>query len=211
MTRTVKARGGLLVAAVTLFLLVFLASTVAAQARPLKLDGVSTKVTLTPATLQVLLGADIIPFPVAPSPVVGTADSLKYTFPVTGGTVDSKTLVGTIRHSGGVLFVKWDGTAWDTLQLTRFTIVIRANEAYITAKVNGGDRLRVLELSLTDAQIRKFSSRGRAFVSIRDVVVNLNATSIGALNATFSLTLPTDAVIQLGEADVLARVWRPWH
>lgn len=198
----------ILVGIIAVMLVTLFASVASADARPLALDGKRTKVTVDPATLQVLLGADIIPLPVAPSPVVGTKTSLKYTFPVTNGRVDSKTLVGKIRHKGGIRFVQWNGSGWNQLRLTRYTIVIGANASYITAKVNGGARARVLELDLGAAKIKKYTRFGRAYVYISNVKVNLNATSIGAINATFGTALPTDAEIAFGKANVLARVAR---
>jgi hypothetical protein len=196
--------------AVALMAAVLYAGTATANASPLRLDGSKTSVTVVPSTLQVLLGASIIPLPVAPSPVMGTADSLKFAFPVTGGTVDSKTLAGKIRHSGGILFVKWNGMGWSTLKLTNYVINI-GNESFITAKVNGGPRLRVLELDLSGATIKQFNRNGRTFVSVMDVKVGLNDTAIGAINTTFGTALPKGSVIPFGTADVLARVARMAH
>jgi len=162
---------------------------------------------VVPRTLDVLLGAGIVSLPVPPSRVVGTTTSLKLTFPVTTGRVDSKTLAGRIRHSGGVLFVQRDGTGWKTLQLSEFTINI-GSQSYITAIVNGGKRLRVLELDLSNAAINKYTRKGRTFVTISKVAVGLNDTAMGAVNATFGAALPTGDVIPFGTADVPARVAR---
>jgi hypothetical protein len=208
MTHRISRRTSVfLLVAVAALLVTLFASVASASARPLNLDGQRTKVTVVPATLDVLLGAGIVPLPVAPSPVVGTKTSLRYTFPVTTGRVDSKTLAGRIRHSGGVLFVQRAGTGWNTLKLSKFTINI-GTESYITAIVNGGKRLRVLELDLGNAAIKQYTRKGRTYVYISRVAVGLNDTAIGAVNATFGTALPTGDVIPFGTANVLARVAR---
>ena len=187
-----------------LSLLLFVAAP-QAQAAKVSLDGVRTTLTTDPGTTSALFGAGIIPLPIAPSSVTPTSDAARYTFPVTGGKVDAKTLAGSIRHSGGILLAQRDGMGWKALSLARFGIHI-TGAPYLTAVVNGGDRLAVADLDLGSAQIKKFTRGGRAFVSIKNVGVTLNATAMGALNATFGTALPDN--VKLGTADVLARVAR---
>ena len=130
-------------------------------------------------------------------------DAARYTFPVTGGRVDAKTLAGNVRHSGGLLLAQRDGMGWKALGLTKFTINITGSPN-LTAVVNGGDRLAIADLDLGDAQIKKYSKKGRAYVSIKNVGVTLNSTAMGAINATFGTALPDE--VPLGTANVLARV-----
>ena len=177
-----------------------------AQARPLHLDGVRTQLTLEPATAGALLGLGVIPLPVWPTPVVPTADSLRYSFPVTGGRVDSKTLVGNIRHSGGLLLAKADIGGWKSLKLTHYTITIKATEAYITATVNGGPRVKILTLDLTSAAITKYMKHHRSFVKIANVGATLTDAATAPINTTFGSMLPNG--IKLGTAVVLLRVAR---
>ena len=66
-----------------------------AQAAKVNLDGMRTTLTTDPGTTSALFGAGIIPLPIAPSTIAPTSDAARYTFPVTGGRVDAKTLAGT--------------------------------------------------------------------------------------------------------------------
>jgi hypothetical protein len=174
-----------------------------AQAANVKLDGVRTTLTTDPGTTSALFGAGIIPLPIAPSSVAPTSDAARYTFPITGGKVDATTLAGSIRHSGGILLAQRDGMGWRALSLSKFTINVTGSPN-LTAVVNRGKRLAIADLDLGSAQIKKFTKGGRAFVSIKNVGVTLNATAMGAVNSTFGTALPDN--VKLGTADVLARV-----
>jgi hypothetical protein len=183
-----------------------LAMPARAQAATVRLDGARTMLTTDPATTTLLFHAGIIPLPVAPAWVVPTSDAARYTFPVTGGAVDATTLAGSIRHSGGLLLAeRTSSNGWKSLSLTAFTIVI-SKHPHISAVVNGGKRLTIANLDLSKAKIARIAKHGRTFVSVKGVTVDLNATAIGAINATFgtSLTAPVD----LGTASVLVRVAR---
>jgi hypothetical protein len=72
--------------------------------------------------------------------------------------------------------------------------------------VNGGARVEIATLDLGGAKIDKYMKGGRAYVSIKNVGVTLNATAMGAINSTFGTSLPSQ--VKLGTADVLARVAR---
>jgi hypothetical protein len=197
---------GLLGLALVLSLsLLVLVAAPQAQAANLKLDGTRTTLTTDPGTTSALFGAGIIPLPIAPSSVAPTSDAARYTFPVTGGKVDAKTLAGTIRHSGGILLAQRDGMGWKALSLARFTIHV-TGAPYLSAVVNGGDRLAIADLDLGNAAIKKYVRGHRAYVSIKNVGVTLNATAMGAVNATFGTALPDS--VKLGTANVLARVAR---
>jgi hypothetical protein len=190
--------------ALALSLFVLLAAP-EAQAAKVRLDGVRTTLTTDPGTTTALFGAGIIPLPIAPSTITPTADAARYTFPITGGRVDAKTLAGRIWHSGGLLLAQRDGMGWNALSLSKFTI--RSTGApFLSAKVNGGDRVAIADLDLGSAQIKKFMRGHRAYVSIRNVGVTLNATAMGAINSTFGTALPDS--VKLGTANVLARVGR---
>jgi hypothetical protein len=184
----------------SLFLLV---AAPQAQAAKVKLDGTRTTLTTDPGTTSALFGAGIIPLPIAPTSVTPPSDAARYTFPVTGGKVDAKTLAGTIRHSGGILLAQRDGMGWKALSLAKFTIHVTGSP-YLSAVVNGGQRLAIADLDLGSAQIKKSMKGGRTFVSIKNVGVTLNATAMGAVNATFGTALPDN--VKLGTANVLARV-----
>lgn len=195
---------GLLGLALVLALsLVLLTAAPQAQAAKVSLDGMRTSLTTDPGTTTALFGAGIIPFPMKPSWITPTKDAARYTFPVTGGRVDAKTLEGRIYHSGGLLLAQRDGMGWKALSLGKFTIHV-TGKPYLSAIVNGGKRLAIADLDLGDAQIKKYTKRGRAYVSIKNVGVTLNATAMGAINGTFGTALPDN--VELGTANVLARV-----
>ena len=195
-----------LVAALSLWLAV--AGPAQAKAATVHLKGVQTTLTTDPVTTGILFGAGIIPFPVSPTALTPTAHAARYTFPITGGAVNAKTLVGGISHSGGLLLAKYltpttMPTSWKALALTRFTIRITSSP-FLSAVVNGGSRATIATLDLSSATITRFVSHHRAYVRIAGVGVNLNATAVTAINSTFGTTL--SAPVDLGTATVLARV-----
>ncbi len=126
-----------LVLALTLWATVFAAD---AQAANVRLDGVRTTLTTDPDTTTLLFSVGIIPLPIYPTPIVPTTNAAKYSFPVTGGMVDAKTLAGNIRHSGGLLLAKRNpDNSWTALGLSNFTIRIDAKPD-LTAIVTGVGR-----------------------------------------------------------------------
>jgi hypothetical protein len=194
---------------VTLALLLSLAFAVFAsnaQAKTVGLDGVRTTLTTDPGTTTTLFGAGIIPLPIAPTAVTPTADAAQYSFPITGGAVDSKTLAGKIRHSGGLLLAYRNmDDSWKALSLARFTINIDASPD-LTAVVNGGGRASIADLDLSGIKITKYMKNHRQFIKIANVGVTLNKTATDAIDATFGTSLPD--TVKLGTAQVLARVAR---
>jgi len=195
-----------LVLALSLWLAVFTAD---AQAANVRLDGVRTTLTTDPDTTTLLFSVGIIPLPIAPTPVVPTLDAARYSFPVTGGAVDSRTLAGYIRHSGGLLLAMRNAdNSWTALSLAKFTIRIDASPN-LTAVVAGGDRVSIANLDLKGAKITRYVRHHRAFVKIANVGVTLNKTATDAIEATFlggADALPDE--VPLGTATVLARVAR---
>jgi hypothetical protein len=180
-----------------------------AQAKTLRLDGVRTTLVTDPDTTTLLFSVGIIPLPIFPTPIMPTADAAKYSFPVTGGAVDSKTLAGVIRHSGGLLLADRNAdNSWTALSLAKFNIRIDADPD-LTAVVAGGARLSIANLDLGKAEITKYMKNGRSFIKIANVGVTLNKTATDAIEATFLAgadALPDE--VPLGTATVLARVAR---
>jgi hypothetical protein len=178
-----------------------------AQAANVRLDGVRTTLTTDPATTTLLFSVGVIPLPIAPTPVVPTANAARYSFPVTGGMVDAKTLVGKIRHSGGILLAKRNpDNSWTALGLSEFTIRIDASPN-LTANVTGVGRVSIADLDLSKKVVKTYVRNGRAFVKISNVGVTLNKTATDAIEATFlggADALPDN--VKLGTATVLARV-----
>ena len=195
-----------LVAAVSLWLMI--AVPAQAKAATVHLKGAQTTLTTDPVTTGVLFGAGIIPLPVSPTAVTPTAHAASYTFPITGGMVNAKTLAGSIRHSGGLLLAHYATpttmpTSWRALSLTKFTIRITAHP-YLSAVVNGGARVPIATLDLSTAKITRWVRHGHAYVRIAGVGVSLNSTAITAINTTFGTSLT--APVTLGTATVVARV-----
>jgi hypothetical protein len=175
-----------------------------AEAATLKLKGVSTTVTTDPATTLALFSGGIIPLPIAPSSVAPTTNAARYAFPITGGMVDSKTLVGEIRHSGGLVLAHYNSdNTWTALSLARFTVKINGSPS-ISAVVNGGKRADIATLDLSGIHVKKYMKGGHTFVRISNVGVTLNKTATDAVDATFGTSLPD--TLPLGTATVLARV-----
>ena len=94
---------------------------------------------------------------------------------------------------------------WNALSLSQVQHP-RDGRSVPDRRSSGGQRLAIADLDLGDAQIRKFTKGGRAYVSIRNVGVTLNATAMGAINSTFGVPFPTTS--SSGTANVLARVAR---
>lgn len=188
---------------VALWLAVFSAS---ASAATLRLDNWgATNVRTDPATTTTLFKAGIIPLPIAPTTVALTSDAARYRNPIVGGSLDSKTLAGRIRHSGGILLaMRNDDNSWTKLALERFTIRIDATPD-LTAVV-GGARIPIATLDLKNAKITKMAVRGRVYLKVNNVGVTLNKTATDAIEATFlngQDVLPDQ--VKLGTANVYAR------
>jgi hypothetical protein len=194
---------GVLVMVLSLGALV--AGAAKAQAQVVQLDGVKTQLTTDRATTKVLLKNRILPLPVGKTgfrPILGKEGiAARYSFPITGGSLDAATLAGTIDHAGGIRFL--NARNGRSLKLTKFRIEIGAAPG-LTAEVNGNPavRVRILDLDLSQARI----DRSRLpYVSVRNVGATLTQEAADALNATLRVSL-FQAGIRLGTADVLARI-----
>jgi Htaa len=173
-----------------------------AQATSLTLVGDKTKLVTDPATTKILLANDISPRPVGKTGFdvpPRNKKSVRYSFPITGGTLDAATLAGTIDHSGGINFVNTANGR--SLLLTDFRIEIGSDPG-LTAAVGGTDlRVRILDLDLSRAKIL---SQGQV-LRVKNVDARLTETAADALNASLGVTFFA-AGIDLGTAQVFARV-----
>ena len=162
-----------------------------ARAAKVKLEGGATSLILDKKAAEALEALNVSVEGIAPAkPREGGL-----AFPITGGRVDSKSLAGKIRHSGGIAFVKGD----TRVALTRFTINVDKNPD-LTAKV-GNARVSILSLDLSDL---KRKDRGNT-VQLRGIEARLTAPAASALNEAFE----TDAFkkgLKLGNARVRAVV-----
>ena len=116
-----------------------------------------------------------------------------FRFPITGGEVNAKTLVGQIRHSGGLAFVRGS----TRVELTDFYINIDA-QPDLTAVV-GGSRVSILSFDVSDLE-RK--DRGN-IVRLSGIKASLTADAAAALNAAFSTSAFQEGLL-IGTARVKA-------
>ena len=158
-----------------------------AHTSTIHLSGIRTTLWTDPATTQVLLSNSILPLPTRGTTVsfkwTAQGPSLGFSFPITGGRVDAKTLAGRINHSGGLQFANLANGK--TLKLTNFRIVIDA-KPHLSALVNGDPKARVdiLDLDLSAATVAK----RLPFVKVGNVGAALNATAAGALNTSLGVS-----------------------
>lgn len=156
----------------------------------LKASG-GTTLKLDAGTAEALTSLGVSVAPISPA----KAGSKGITFPITGGKVNSKTLAGSIKHSGGLRFTKGS----TTVDLTRYTINIDKKPDLVATV--GDARVSILSLDLSKL---KNSSRGKN-IKLSGVKASLTAAAAGALNQAFSTTAFTEGLV-LGTATVSAKV-----
>lgn len=148
------------------------ATAVPAAATPTAVTGGRTTVEIPPATTSALLGAGIVPLPIAPGSErptfraggIGVAAS----FPVTGGSVDLSALTGTITHAGGLAL--YDVRTGRDVTVDNFDIVLGSSPV-LTAEVPAlHARATIFDLSLAHAHITTSGAR----VTVTGVGVTLD-------------------------------------
>lgn len=154
----------------------------------LTLNGEKTVLTLDDAVVSVLEQNKVKVAPVEPA----GPDDAGVQFPITGGSVDSETLAGSIEHSGGLLF----SVRGDTLEVTDF--VADTESALLTATA-GAAELPILALDLT--RVKK-STKGGAIVASR-IAVSLTGYGAAAMNAILGVKIFKEG-LGLGELTVTA-------
>lgn len=194
--RALLALLALLLAVATL-----LAFTTAARADTLRLAGGYTQLTTDPGTTKALIANRILPLPVFPSWVVPTAVNgqlaLKYRFYITGGQIDSATLAGEIKHSGGLKFANLRNGK----SLTVRSFTIDTANAQLTAYIPAlGVRAPILSLDLSGVQV----SPGTVYTKVGPVPARLTDVAAGALNQTLGTSLFSGGLL-IGTANVYAR------
>ncbi len=177
-------------------------ASTATRSAQVRLTGGETTVTTAPGIAATLLGHSIVPVATLPGTegarIGGGGVAVPFTFPVTGGWLNTKKLTGTIWHQGGILFA--DVPAGKQILVSDF--VISVHQGVLTAEVNGNAKVRVplLTLSLAHARIHA----GRHSVRISGIVLTLTSTAASALNSTFGTTLFTSG-LELGTASTVLR------
>ena len=143
-----------------------------AAAKPVGIDGGKTIVKATKEGLLVLEGQGISLNPVRPGRVTLRGIS----FPIVRGRVDTKTLAGKVRHSGGLRFSK------GSISVRASNFVVNTRKAAVTAVI-GGNRVRLFDLRFTAAAKRK----GKR-ITVPAVEARLSRTAARALNGAFQTT-----------------------
>jgi len=159
----------------------------------------STTVALDPTAAGALQSLGIEVAPVKPA----RAGSKGISFPITFGVVDSETLAGQIRHSGGLRFTQGDTTVY----LTRFFIDIDDSPSLsglVGAAPNTGDRAELFDLDLSNLEVKA----GKRYIKLSGVTLSLTAGAADALNGAFGAGAePFTEGLVIGTATVKARTW----
>lgn len=159
----------------------------------------STTVALDPTAAGALQSLGIEVAPVKPA----RAGSKGISFPITFGVVDSESLAGQIRHSGGLRFTQGDTTVY----LTRYFIDIDDSPSLsglVGAAPYTGDRADLFALDLSNLEVKA----GKRHVKLSGVTLKLTAGAADALNAAFGGGAePFSEGLVIGTATVRAHTW----
>jgi len=150
----------------------------------------STDLTLDPAAAGALTSLGVAVAPIGPATALPGGE---ISFPITGGRANTSTFAGSIRHSGGISLTK----GMTVVELTNFTINVDG-EPDLTAVLNGGDRVSILDLDLS-ALTADVSGLD---ITLGNASAGLTAAAAGALSAAFGAPIP--AGLTLGSATVKA-------
>lgn len=161
------------------------------KSRTVDLDGGRTALTFDRGTASVLADNGV-----SLRPIDGAkANGRTFTFPITDGDVDSKTLAGKIEHSGGIRF------SAGNKKLSVEDFVIDTKKGVLTARVSGTHtRVSLLKLDLSDASIH----RSHGTIVVGNVRATLTGDAASALNKTFDTKLFKKG-LKIGVAKVTAR------
>ncbi|MFJ4692424.1 hypothetical protein [Streptomyces sp. NPDC088766] len=161
----------------------------------------TTKVTVAPAVARALLSNGVAPLVTRPGKpglaVVGKQPTLTAAYPVTGGTLTTDPLAGTVKHQGGLKFVNvFNGRS---LEVKDFTIDL--TKGNLTAKVAGSaTRVPVFNLDTSTASVDVSKHR----LDARKVTLRLTSTAASALNNTLRTKVFATGLV-VGTADTHLR------
>ena len=156
--------------------------------KELTLNGEKSVLTLDEGVVAVLQQKKVQVVPVAPA----GADPAGVQFPITGGTVNSETLAGSIEHSGGLRF-----------RIGRETLAVRDfvadTESGILTATAGAAEIPLLKLDF--AGLKKSTKGGAIVASGIGVALTLDAAN--AMNAILGVGF-FEKGLALGELTVTA-------
>ena len=158
----------------------------AAKHVSLPVTGGGTSLTTVPGLVGSLTHGGIAVYATTPGTesLIGSASSpqLKFSFPVTGGSINPSHLSGTIKHRGGILLI--NTTNGHSLKLSRFNISL--THKHLSAIVLG-TRVTVAHLSFSGAKVRV----GLGSVRVRKIRATLTTAAATALDTALGTTLFT--------------------
>jgi hypothetical protein len=166
------------------------------------LRGGATTVTTAPGIAPALLKNGIVPHAIAPGTesviFPKSSPAVRFTFPVTGGSVTLSPRGGNIDHAGGILFInKHNGSK---IKVSQFTIDL--SHADLTGIVNGNPKARVqlFSLDLSHAKL----TVGKHTITARGIGLKLTSVAATALNSALGTKL-FSAGLSLGTAGTRLR------
>ena len=152
------------------------ATSARAGATYVVLKGGATTLRLNPGTAKVLTDNGISVAPASEARVRSTGIA----FPIQGGLLNSKTLAGKVKHSGGLTF----SAGGKDLTIRDFTIntAKKTLSAYVD---EAGARIPVLNLNLAKAQVKVTKKH----LTVSNVKAKLTSGAASALNSYYSTSL----------------------
>jgi hypothetical protein len=140
------------------------------------LKGGATTLRLNPGTAKVLTDNGISVAPASEARVRSTGIA----FPIQGGLLNSKTLAGKVKHSGGLTF----SAGGKDLTIRDFTIntAKKTLSAYVD---EAGARIPVLNLNLAKAKVKVTKKH----LNVSNVKAKLTSGAASALNSYYSTSL----------------------
>jgi hypothetical protein len=151
----------------------------------------ATSLVLDQGAADALNSLGVTPGLVGPAFASGGA----FNFPITNSVV-SALRKGSIAHAGGISLTK-DAT---TVKLTDFWINLKSRD--LSAVVNGGARLAILSLDLSQAKV----GLSHGVLTLGPVTASLTKTAADALNQAFGVQAFTEG-LTLGQATVRYRLF----
>jgi hypothetical protein len=149
--------------------------------------GGGTELVVDGGTLAALTSLGIAPSAAEKSTLTGAT----YNFPISMGKLNSKTLAGTVDHTGGIVLTK----GATVVTLSDFTIDTTKKQLW--GKVNGSAPVALLDLDLTKLTLVFRSQK----VWVNNVPAAFTAGAASALNAAFGTSAIT-AGLPLGVATI---------
>lgn len=149
--------------------------------------GGGTELAVDGGTLAALTSLGIAPSAAPDATLTGTT----YSFPITTGKLNGKTLAGTVGHSGGIVLTK----GATVVTLSDFTIDTAKKQLW--GKVNGSAPVALLDLDLAGLTLT-FRSQ---LVWVNNVPAAFTAGAASALNTAFGTSAIT-AGLPLGVATI---------